>query len=183
MVFQAGCMNPPVSSCMLGLWQRPCPQARVSQVCSALPPVDERSQGDSPSRKVLTHVAEAGNTKGVSTTEGMSQSDRARLEQEIKELSSKMDEIWRVRADRREWGEVKADLKVYQYSGHEVSVDPRRAPEYRQKVVEGLGFGADFQVKRPNMTEADVAACREVVSRKAGGFRGHSTNHGQERPA
>ena len=36
--------------------------------------------------------------------------------------------------------------------------------------MDELGFGAGFRTKRPNMTEADVAACREVVSRKAGGF-------------
>ena len=144
-------------------------KTQVSQACSSLPPVDERTQRDSAPRRVLT-LSEAVDARGVSTTEEMSQSDRARLEQEIQELSSKMDELWRVRADRREWDEVKADLKVYQYSGHEVTVDPRRCPEYRRKVVDELGFGADFRTKRPNMTEADVAACREVVSRKAGGF-------------
>jgi len=49
-----------------------------------------------------------------------------------------------------------------------VKEDPRRTPEYRQKVLEGLGFGKN-KIKK-DLTEADMEACREVLGRKAGAF-------------
>ena len=116
------------------------------------------------------YAAAPAEMKDVVTSEGLSHVDRAKLEAEIQELSAKMDELWRIRADRREWDEVKADLSVYQFSGQKVEVDPRRTEEYRQKVVEGLGFGADAKEKRPYMSAEDLAACREVLARKSGGF-------------
>ena len=48
--------------------------------------------------------------------------------------------------------------------------DPRRTPDYRNQVVEGLGFGKDSSEKRPDMSEEDILACREVLYRKSGGF-------------
>ena len=81
-----------------------------------------------------------------------------------------MDKVWRERADRKDWDQVKADLAVYQYSGVEVTEDPRRTAEYRKAVVDGLGFGDDAKEERPGMSADDIAACREVVSRKSGGF-------------
>lgn len=65
---------------------------------------------------------------------------------------------------------VKADLSVYQYSGQQVKEDPRRTDAYRQEVVKELGFGDDWKERRAGLSEADVAACREVVERKSGGF-------------
>ena len=95
---------------------------------------------------------------------------KEQLEKEVAKLSGEMHELWRVRADRREWDEVKADLGVYRLSGQEVVSDPRRTEPYRQQVVAGLGFGADAGEKRPAMNPDDLAACREVLARKAGGF-------------
>ena len=121
-------------------------------------------------RSSRAYAAAPAEMKDVVTSEGLSHVDRAKLEAEIQELSAKMDELWRIRADRREWDEVKADLSVYQFSGQKVETDPRRAEAYRQKVVEGLGFGTDAKEKRPYMSADDLAACREVLARKSGGF-------------
>ena len=95
---------------------------------------------------------------------------KEQLEKEVAKLSGEMHELWRVRADCREWDEVKADLGVYRLSGQEVVSDPRRTEQYRQQVVAGLGFGADAGEKRPAMNPDDLAARREVLARKAGGF-------------
>ena len=51
-----------------------------------------------------------------------------------------------------------------------VSEDPCRKDDYRDQVVEGLGFGAGWKEKKPYLSEADLAAVREVVRRKAAGF-------------
>ncbi|CAK9046219.1 Retrovirus-related Pol polyprotein from transposon opus [Durusdinium trenchii] len=76
--------------------------------------------------------------------------------------------VYSARADRKEWDMVKADLSVYQYSGQQVKEDPRRTDAYRQEVVKELGFGDDWKERRAGLSEADVAACREVVERKSG---------------
>ena len=81
-----------------------------------------------------------------------------------------MDDLWRSRAESKRWDEVKADLGVYRLSGQTVKEDPRRTPDYRNQVVEGLGFGKDSSEKRPDMSEEDILACREVLYRKSGGF-------------
>ena len=68
-------------------------------------------------------------------------------------------------------------MSVYRYSGADMpkdGQDPRRTDEYRQKVIDGLGFGKD--ATRKGLTEEDMAACREVLWRKAGAFwiEGHA---------
>ena len=59
-------------------------------------------------------------------------------------------------------------MSVYRHSGENVKEDPRRKESYRADVIQGLGFGKGET--RPNMTEADMEACREVLTRKAGAF-------------
>ena len=78
--------------------------------------------------------------------------------------------LWKKRADAKQWDEVKVPLEVYQHSGMEVTEDPRRSADYRQKVVDGLGFGANATERHPELSAADVAACREVFTRKAAAF-------------
>ncbi len=73
-----------------------------------------------------------------------------------------------MKAKAKDWDCIAADLSVYRYSGVDVKVDTRRTMEYRTKVIEGLGFGKGQT--RPRLTEADMEACREVLSRKAGAF-------------
>ena len=75
---------------------------------------------------------------------------------------------WSKKAKEKDWDCVVPDLSVYRYSGNEVKEDPRRTEDYRKRVVEGLGFGKGS--KRDGLTEADMEACREVLSRKAGAF-------------
>ena len=92
------------------------------------------------------------------------------LDKELEELASKMDSLWKGRADCSEWDEVKADLEVYRLSGETVLEDPCRKETYRQAVLEGLGFGDDAAERRPGMSSDDLAACKEVLGRKAAGF-------------
>ena len=108
--------------------------------------------------------------RGVVTSEELSPAEKEELDKEVTALSEKMDELWKARADQKEWDSVRADLSVYQYSGQKVTEDPRRVESYRQEVVKELGFGDDWKERKPYLSEADVAACREVVERKAGGF-------------
>ena len=106
----------------------------------------------------------------VKSNEDLTHEERERLDREVRELSKRMDDLWRSRAESKRWDEVKADLGVYRLSGQTVKEDPRRTPDYRNQVVEGLGFGKDSSEKRPNMSEQDILACREVLYRKSGGF-------------
>jgi hypothetical protein len=94
---------------------------------------------------------------------------RARKEDAAHDANVKLAEAyWAKKAKEKDWDCVTADISVYKYCGIEVKEDPRRTAEYRQKVVEGLGFGKGQT--RPGMTEADMEACREVLGRKAGAF-------------
>ena len=106
----------------------------------------------------------------VDVSRELTAAEREALDKELEELSARMDKLWKERADSGNWEEVKADLGVYRLSGEVVTVDPRRAESYRQQVVEGLGFGSEAAVRHPDLTADDVAACREVLSRKAAGF-------------
>ena len=106
----------------------------------------------------------------VKSNEDLSHEERERLDREVRELSKKMEALWRSRAESKQWDEVKADLGVYRLSGQSVKEDPRRSSDYRNQVVEGLGFGKDALEKRPGMSEQDILACREVLYRKSGGF-------------
>ena len=75
---------------------------------------------------------------------------------------------WSKKAREKDWDCVKPDLSVYKCSGKDVKTDPRRTEEYRDKVVEGLGF--KLGEARPGLTQHDVAAIIEVLRRKAGAF-------------
>ena len=100
----------------------------------------------------------------------LSEAERVKLEDEIARLSKESIALWDTCANQGLFDEVKADLEVYRLSGETVTSDPRRTAEYRNKVLEGLGFGKDWKEKHPVLTEADVQACREVLSRKAAAF-------------
>ena len=77
---------------------------------------------------------------------------------------------WKEVADRRDWDAVQADLEVYKYCGTKVDVDPRRNDEYRDKVIDGLGFGKDWEERVPHLTKEDVELLRDVLRRKAAAF-------------
>jgi hypothetical protein len=100
----------------------------------------------------------------------LTEAERLQIEEEVARAAKDSVVLWKGRADRGEWDEVKADLEVYRLSGETVKEDPRRTPEYRQRVIDGLGFGENWKDKRPNFSAQDLAACREVLSRKAAGF-------------
>ena len=59
-------------------------------------------------------------------------------------------------------------MEVYQYAGVNLTSDPRRTDEYREKVLEAVNFGKN--VVKEDLTEHDVEAIREVLRRKAAAF-------------
>jgi len=95
---------------------------------------------------------------------------RRRREDLLRQDSEKASALWEARADRKEWNHVKVDLEVYRHAGQEVKEDPRGSEDYRQRVVDGLGFGGDVGVRHPELSKADIEAAREVLMRKATAF-------------
>ena len=144
-----------------------CLQGTRPELCFSRCPLDTRTTR---SHEEKIFAGQEGFEPDVQSGDALPPEKKEQLEKEVAKLSKEMHELWRVRADRREWDEVKADLGVYRLSGQEVVSDPRRTEQYRQQVVTGLGFGADAGEKRPEMNLDDLAACREVLARKAGGF-------------
>ena len=76
--------------------------------------------------------------------------------------------FWRTKADAKDWDSVRADLEVYALAGEKVAEDPRRTEAYRDLVWSGLKI--EPGPTRPGLTDADTAAVREVIRRKAAGF-------------
>ena len=95
---------------------------------------------------------------------------RAKREKELHEAEiDKADKLWKERADGKRWDEVLADLEVYKFSGQAtVTEDPRRNKEYRDKVVEELGFGPKSE--RTDLTVEDRVLMAEVIGTKAAAF-------------
>ena len=92
---------------------------------------------------------------------------KAEAERHEKEIA-KADAYWSRIAKSKDWDTVRADISVYKHTGRSVTEDPRITEEYRQKVVEGLGYGKDC--KHEWLTKADIVAVREVLHRKAAAF-------------
>ncbi|CAL1173292.1 unnamed protein product, partial [Cladocopium goreaui] len=111
-----------------------------------------------------------GPRKDVNVGPDLSPRSREKLKQELAELHQRMTKLWDERASKGDWDGVKADLAVYRLSGQEVVDDPRRTPEYRKQVVDGLGFGVDATPPTAGLNADDLGACRDVLSRKAAAF-------------
>ena len=96
--------------------------------------------------------------------------EKAKKEKAIHEEAIKAaDEHWRKVADKKDWDSVVADMDVYKFSGQAVvTEDPRRKDEYRNKVVDELGFGP--KSNRTDMTAEDRAAVADVLRMKAAAF-------------
>ena len=77
---------------------------------------------------------------------------------------------WEALAKEKDWTQVKPDLSVYRYSGEDFKEDPRAGESYRDEVADQLGFGEDWRSRHAELNEAEIAAAREVVRRKAGAF-------------
>ena len=96
------------------------------------------------------------------------EAEAQRRDDEHEKRASEADAYWSAKAKAKDWDCIKADLSVHRYCGAEIKEDPRRSPEYRKKVLDGLGFGEGQT--RPDLTEEDMRACREVLTRNAGAF-------------
>ena len=54
-------------------------------------------------------------------------------------------------------------MRVYEHLGEKVAEDPRRAKEYKEGVLEGLGFGSDGGTEKyPGLNDQERAAARET---------------------
>ena len=106
----------------------------------------------------------------VNVSSELTASEREAIEKELVDLSARMAQLWDGRAKAEQWDEVKSDLSVYRLSGEKVDKDPRKEESYRKAVVEGLGFGENVLSKHPDFNADDIAACREVLLRKAAVF-------------
>ena len=104
--------------------------------------------------------------------EGTSETPRTRQrrEKELAKDAAVADEHWRALAAQKDWDQVRTDLSVYAYSGEKITEDPRRTDAYKERVVDELGFGSTAAEKRPDLSVEEVAAAREVLSRKASAF-------------
>ena len=90
------------------------------------------------------------------------------MEDQLAKEAIEAEKYWKEVADRLSWDEVVADLEVYRFCGQKVEKDPRRNDEYRQKVLEVLKLSKYGD--RTELTAAEYAAIKEVISRKIAAF-------------
>ena len=131
-------------------------------------PVHAASGGVSADAREMT--AEPVPDQDVNVGPEISPRSRDLLEKEIADLHVKMVKVWKDRAERHDWDQIKADLSVYRLSGETVEADPRRTEAYRAQVLEGLGFSLEEGKRRTDLTDQDLLACRDVLARKAAAF-------------
>ena len=116
-------------------------------------------------------AATADNTGPVTPEDEESEELAAKRELWLNQATAEAVDAWLELARKKCWTEVKCDLEVYRHSGEDVKEDPRRKAEYAARVLAGLGFGPEVSAKdKPWLSEADLAAVREVLTRKAGAF-------------
>ena len=89
----------------------------------------------------------------VTTSESLA--DIQEREKELQAASEKARVEWQKKAARKEWESVKSDLDVFRHSGEKVTEDPRRTPEYRKMVVDGLGLTKE---QKPHLSQQDLDA-------------------------
>ena len=104
----------------------------------------------------------------VRSGEDLTPAERAELDKEVDKYAAEKEAFWRTKADAKDWDSVRADLEVYALAGEKVAEDPRRTEAYRDLVWSGLKI--EPGPTRPGLTDADIAAVREVIRRKAAGF-------------
>ena len=75
-------------------------------ICQRVPPLEAVSSRNA----VYTAVSER---QGVVTSDELSAAEREQLDKEVAALSKQMDELWKTRADQKDWDTVKA-LKMPQ---------------------------------------------------------------------
>ena len=88
----------------------------------------------------------------------------------LEEASRVARALWELRAVNLEWEHIKAPLDVFACAGVEVATNPREAAEYREQVLDDLGFGTNWKERKSHLTARQVEAVREVLWRKALAF-------------
>ncbi|CAK9071601.1 unnamed protein product, partial [Durusdinium trenchii] len=115
----SGVYEPACCHAYMSCLKRALRRSPAHSICQRVPPLEAVSSRNA----VYTAVSER---QGVVTSDELSAAEREQLDKEVAALSKQMDELWKTRADQKDWGTVKADLSVYQYSGQKVTEDPRR---------------------------------------------------------
>ena len=70
---------------------------------------------------------------------------------------------WLMLAEAEEWDTISAPPEVYRFEQLEGrGADPRRTPEYRQQVLEGLGL--TDAARFPHLSAEDLGAARKVLA-------------------
>ena len=79
---------------------------------------------------------------------------------------------WMSKAHAGDFDSVTAPVDVYvkDENGHAPESDPRRSEAYRQQVLDAVGLGSELSDDYKHLNVADIAMCRDVVSRKAAAF-------------
>ena len=95
-------------------------------------------------------------------------SRHAELHKEVDKYAAEKEAFWRTKTDAKDWDSVRTDLEVCALAGEKVAEDPRRTEAYRDLVWSGLKI--EPGPTRPGLADADIAAVREVIRRKAAGF-------------
>ena len=104
----------------------------------------------------------------VRSGEDLTPAERAELDKEVDKYAAEKEAFWWTKADAKDWDSVRADLEVYALAGEKVAEDPWRTEAFRDLVWSGLKI--EPGPTRPGLTDADIAAVREVIRRKAAGF-------------
>ena len=115
----SGVYEPACCHAYMSCLKRALRRSPAHSICQRVPPLEAVSSRNA----VYTAVSER---QGVVTSDELSAAEREQLDKEVAALSKQMDELWKTRAGQKDWGTVKADLSVYQYSGQKVTEDPRR---------------------------------------------------------
>ena len=97
--------------------KEPIPRTPDAAHGSDIPRGDIPRTPDQPSERVREEPP-----MDVKSNEDLTHEERERLDREVRDLSKKMDELWRSRAESKQWDEVKADLGVYRLSGQAVKI-------------------------------------------------------------
>ena len=88
----------------------------------------------------------------------------------MKETHDKAKVKWDRASSDEYWDAVLTDMSAYRFSGEQLSEEPRRTADYRERVVKGLGFDPESKDSKPWLNQEEFAACAEVLKRKAAAF-------------
>ena len=111
-------------------------------------------------------------SEGVETSYVPTAAQRSQWSAELQEEKRRADERWDAVIRAKDWDTLVTPLECFQFETGLTS-DPRRTPEYRQKVLDELGLLSGEGLE--HLDPYDKAASVEVFSRKTGAFLAKDT--------